>query len=171
MPNSPLTRSICASVAAVAIGGALVPASDAAAAPAMEAHESAAISRQATVQGVGLDVFTKVVDVSGKLYDIINEAIAVKQNRGGYVKSLMEGAFYDARQRYNVLVIKWDHPYTLNVNGVVYDARVHASGYPDFHVVVFDSGTVVNRGDASWINWAFQGWFDRNGNTVNFHRS
>ena len=30
-----------------------------------------------------------------------------------------------------------------------------------FRVIVFDSGRVVNKGDGGYINWAFQGWFDR----------
>ncbi|MCM3738638.1 stress protein, partial [Bacillus cytotoxicus] len=28
----------------------------------------------------------------------------------------------------------------------------------------------TNQGDGGWINWAFRGWFDRNGNHVKFHR-
>ncbi|MER6401322.1 hypothetical protein ABT263_35575 [Kitasatospora sp. NPDC001603] len=170
MQNSLRTRVIAALVTSAAIGSALSPAASAVAAPVSAKPAVAVASDQVGVQNISIDVFTKVVDVTGRLYDIINSAVQSHQNRGGYVKSLMEGAFYDARQRYNVVVIKAQHPYTANVNGVVYDAVAHGDGYPAFRVIVFESGTVVNRGDGSWINWAVQGWFNRHGNTIDFHR-
>ncbi|MFF9647364.1 hypothetical protein [Kitasatospora aureofaciens] len=170
MQNSLRTRVIAGLVTSAAIGSALFPAASAVAAPVSAKPAAVAASGQVGVQGIGIDVFTKVVDVTGKLYDVINTAVQTRQNRGGYVKSLMEGAFYDARQQYNVVVIKAQHPYTANVSGVVYDAVAHGDGYPAFRVIVFQSGTVVNRGDGSWINWAFQGWFNRHGNTVDFRR-
>lgn len=121
-------------------------------------------------QSVSLDVFTKTVDISGKLVNIITEAIKHNQNREGYVKSLTEGAFYDARQQYNVMVIKEGHSYTANLNNIVFDANISGGGYPTFKVLVFSSGTFTNHGDGGYINWAFKGWFDRNGMTVHFRR-
>ncbi|MCY9402193.1 stress response protein YvgO, partial [Bacillus haynesii] len=29
-----------------------------------------------------------------------------------------------------------------------------------------ESGQFTNQGDGGWINWAFKGWFDRNGQNV-----
>ncbi|MCK2240541.1 MULTISPECIES: hypothetical protein [unclassified Crossiella] len=164
-------RVTAALLGAAAVGGVLLPGATAVAAPAQLAASQSPASI-AAAQGIKIDVFTNTVDITTKIYGIVADAIKTHQNRGGYVKSLMEGGFYDARERYNVLVIKADHPYDVNLQGKVYDARVHSDAYPDFHIYVFDSGTVVNRGDGGWINWAFRGWFDRpgNGGTVNFHK-
>ncbi|MFP3821487.1 stress protein, partial [Bacillus sp. SIMBA_008] len=35
---------------------------------------------------------------------------------------------------------------------------------------VFEDGSFTNKGDGGWINWAFRGWFDRDGDHVEFHR-
>ena len=161
-------RVVALLLGAAAITGFTLPAA-AQAAPA-EQSSPAAISSDMGAQSVSIDIFTKAVDVSGKLVDIVTQAIAHNQNREGYVKSLMEGAFYDARQQYNVMVIKVEHSYTANLDNVVFDANVSGSGYPTFKVLVFSSGTFTNHGDGGWINWAFRGWFDRNGMTVHFHR-
>ncbi|GAA2841267.1 stress protein [Crossiella cryophila] len=150
---------------AAAIGGALLPVATAQAAPAPQ--ESAVAAAQAA--GFSIDVTKSVVDITNRLYDIISNSIAHNQNRSGFVNGIMEGSFYDAGQRYNVMVTKQNHPYTANLHNIVYDAIVH-SGYPDFRVIVFESGTFTNRGDGGHINWAFRGWFTRDGMTVNFRK-
>ncbi|HEV7980340.1 hypothetical protein [Amycolatopsis sp.] len=154
---------------AATVTGIMLPAATAQAAP-VEQHSPAVISSEMAALGISVDVVTNTVNITGKLYSIISAAIAQNQNRSGYVKSLMEGSFYDARQRYNVMVIKAGHNYTANLKNIVYDATVHGSDYPAFRVIVFSSGTFTNRGDGGWINWAFRGWFNRDGMTVNFRR-
>lgn len=159
-----VTKYLSAAVLGVATAcGALLPAGTAAAAPAAPA----AVTAQAAI---GIDVAKSVVDVTNRLYNIVSDAIAHDQNRGGYVKSLMEGAFYDAGQRYNVMVVKSDHPYSFSLVNIVYDARVSSGAYPDFRVLVFDSGQFTNHGDGSYINWAYRGWFTRSGMTVTFRK-
>ena len=47
---------------------------------------------------------------------------------------------------------------SANYHGVIYG------------IWVFESGQFTNQGDGGWINWAFKGWFDRNGQTVTFRK-
>ncbi len=37
-----------------------------------------------------------------------------------------------------------------------------------FGIWVFEDGEFTNKGDGGWINWAFRGWFDRDGGHVKF---
>jgi len=162
-------RVSAAVIGAVAVVGVLAPAATAAAEPATRSAPKAAASAQA--ESVKLDVVTATLNISNRIFDIVVQAIEQNQNRSGYVKSLVEGAFYDADQAHNVMVIKADHPYTTeNLENVVYDATVHGDGYPSFRVLVFDSGVITNEGDGGYINWAFRGWFDRSDMTVTFHQ-
>ncbi|MGW4208511.1 hypothetical protein ACWEIJ_11050 [Lentzea sp. NPDC004789] len=152
-------------IGAATITGAMIPAA-AQAAPAAPVSTSGEMA----VQSVGIDVFTKSLDITNKIIKVVQDAIEHGQNRDGYVKSLMEGAFYDARQQYNVMVINTGNRYSANLQNVVYEANVHGSGYPSFRVIVFSSGTFTNQGDGGYGNWAFRGWFTRDGMTVNFRR-
>ncbi|GAA1774233.1 MULTISPECIES: hypothetical protein [Streptomonospora] len=168
-----LKRMSTAAVGAVAAAGLLVPAGTAMAAPAAPeapAPASQTAATQAKTMGVKIDLGSAVVNISSRIFDIAVTAIERNQNRSGYVKSLMEGAFYDAGQSYNVMVVKADHPYSFDLDNIVYDGTVHASGYPAFRVLVFDSGRFTNEGDGGYINWAFRGWFDRSGMTVDFRK-
>ncbi|MGW5849008.1 stress protein [Streptomyces sp. NPDC055254] len=161
-------------VSSIAAAGVLVPSA------ASYAAEAPAQSRPAAVQGVApgevgalagrVDVASAVLDITQKIFNIVNEAIERGQNRSGYVKSLMEGAFYESGQRYNVMVINDANRYTPNLHGVVYDAKVSGI-HGKYRVLVFESGQFTNHGDGGWINWAFRGWFDRDGGYVNFRRS
>ncbi|MFC8171308.1 hypothetical protein ACFUJ0_24765 [Streptomyces sp. NPDC057242] len=119
---------------------------------------------------VAVQVIVAVVDIASKIYNITVDALEKKQNRDGYVKSLMEGSFYDAGQRYNVMVINDANRYSMNLQGIRSDVKVK-SDYGTYRVVVFESGSFTNHGDGGWINWGFKGWFDRNGGSVTFYRS
>ena len=154
---------------AATLGGLMVPAAVAAAAPAKQ-DTVVAHATQAGTAKISIDVTKSFADITNRLYSIINYAVEQNQNRSGYVKSLMEGSFYEAGQRYNVMVIKADHSYTENLQNVVYDAKASGGNYPTFRVIVFESGVFTNRGDGGYDNWAFRGWFDRDGMTVNFHK-
>lgn len=116
-----------------------------------------------------VDVASAILDITKKIINIVNDAIERHQNRGGYVKSLMEGSFYEAGQRYNVMVINNSNRYTSRLTGVVYDAKVSGI-HGTYRVLVFESGEFTNHGDGGWINWAFRGWFDRNGGHVVFRK-
>ncbi|WP_353856356.1 stress protein [Bacillus sp. Bos-x628] len=107
-------------------------------------------------------------DVLGIANAIINAANA-NTNREGFVKGLMESAFYAAGSRYNVMVFNLSQGYETHFNGVKTFATVRYGGLT-YGVWVFESGSFTNKGDGGYINWAFRGWFDRNGGFVNFRR-
>ncbi|MCO1574224.1 hypothetical protein M8C13_00435 [Crossiella sp. SN42] len=153
-------------IGAAAVTGLVLPATTAVAAPATTASVAASAAK-----GVKVEAINTTLKLTTQLNRIITNAVDRHENREGYVKSIVLGAFYEAGQRYNVLVIKYRHKYTANLQNVVYDAKVSADGYPAFRVVVFSSGQVVNNSDGGWENWGFKGWFDRNGNTVTFRQS
>ncbi|MFI5618640.1 stress protein [Streptomyces sp. NPDC051567] len=161
-------------VSSVAAAGILLPsaAAHAAEAPAPKSVVSvqAAVPGEVGALGAKVDVASAVLDITQKIINIVTNAIERGQNREGYVKSLMEGGFYEAGQRYNVMVINDSVSHSTNLHGVVYDARVSGI-HGKYRVLVFESGTFTNHGDGGWINWAFRGWFDRNGGNVTFHRS
>ncbi|MBM6402841.1 hypothetical protein JQN72_01095 [Phycicoccus sp. CSK15P-2] len=92
-------------------------------------------------------------------------------NREGAVQNMLNAAWYEAGESKNVLVIKDDHPYSISgIEGLALEAQIEYDGIPTFRVWVFDSATVTNNGDGGYINWAFRGWFDRDGSTVHFRR-
>ncbi|MET8981198.1 stress protein [Streptomyces sp. NPDC004539] len=172
-------RTTALLLGAATLGSLLMPVSAvaAAASPARQGAGTAATQAQAAPQagtalaaGPKIDVTSAVLDISDRIYDVITDAIERNQNRSGYVKSLREGAFYDAGQRYNVMVIKADHRYDSKFKRIVYDAKVKGGKYPKYRVVVFESGVVVNKGDGGYINWAFRGWFKRDGMKVTFRK-
>ncbi|MFJ2825318.1 stress protein [Streptomyces toxytricini] len=169
-------RIALALVSSVAAAGVLLPATASYAAEASPAAKPRPAAVQAAVPGEAgalagkVDVASAVLDITQKIMNIVTEAIERKQNRSGYVKSLMEGAFYESGQRYNVMVINDANGHTAHLNGIVYDAKVSGI-HGKYRVIVFESGQFTNHGDGGWINWAFRGWFDRDGGYVNFRRS
>ncbi|WP_395894402.1 stress protein [Bacillus safensis subsp. safensis] len=107
-------------------------------------------------------------DVLGIANALINAANA-NTNREGFVKGLMESAFYAAGAKYNVMVFNLSQGYETRFNGVKTFATVKY-GSITYGVWVFENGSFTNKGDGGYINWAFRGWFDRNGGFVNFRR-
>ncbi|MCH0542554.1 hypothetical protein I3F58_23950 [Streptomyces sp. MUM 203J] len=138
-------------------------------APTVPSPVRGVVNSEAGAQAGKADVAVAILDITKRLIGIVNNAIERKQNRSGYVKSLMEGAFYEAGQRYNVMVINNSNRHTAHLRGVKYDARI-SGHYGTYRVLVFESGEFTNHGDGGWINWAFRGWFDRNGSHVKFRR-
>lgn len=106
------------------------------------------------------------IDVLG-IVNKIQSAVNDTQDRGSFVKNLMESTYYAAGQQYNVMVFNLGENYQHNFNNVVFYGSSVYSGLT-FGIWAFDSGTFVNQGDGGYINWAFQGVFNRNGNTVTF---
>ena len=101
------------------------------------------------------------VDALG-IAESIAAAVKTAQNREGFVKNLMETAFYQAGEKYNVMVFNLSQGYSKSLNGVntylsaTYDSVVYG-------IWVFEDGEFINEGDWGYINWAFQGWFERTG--------
>lgn len=115
--------------------------------------------------------FNVDVDVLG-IAEAIAGAVSADQNRDAFVKNLMETAFYKADQRYNVMVCNLNNDYEAHFNGVQMYASADYNGII-FGIWVFEDGEFINRGDGGWINWAFQGWFERSGDQghyVTFHK-
>jgi hypothetical protein len=91
------------------------------------------------------------------------------QDRSAFVKNLMESTFYAAGQQYNVMVFNLGQNYDERFNGVKsYSSAVYQN--LTFGIWVFESGEFTNQGDGGWINWAFKGRFERNGNHVKFNK-
>lgn len=107
-------------------------------------------------------------DVLG-IASAIAGAISSSENRDAFVKNLSYTAFYGAQSRYNVMVfnLNIDHDYSLQ--GVYAYGSANYDGIV-FGIWVFEEGWFVNKGDGGYINWAFIGWFDRDGGSVTFHK-
>jgi hypothetical protein len=166
-----LSRKMTAAVVGAAvIGGIALSGASALAAP----NNNAAASSADSVAGGGssLDVISAGLDIGKSVYEIITYAVEQKQNRPGYVKSLMEGTFHKVDEKYNVLIINTGNRYQANFQNIKFEAIAHRKGYPDFHIYVFESGTLSNPGPYGWENWAMVGVFDRpnNGGNVTFHK-
>ncbi len=118
-----------------------------------------------TAADVGLNVNLDVLGIANQIADAIKSA----QNRDGFVKNLMESSFYASGQKYNVMVFNLSQEYEDHLNGVQFYGSAVYDGIT-YGIWVFEDGTFTNKGDGGWINWAFRGWFDRDGSTVAFHR-
>ncbi|AIX08015.1 MULTISPECIES: hypothetical protein [Bacillus] len=107
-------------------------------------------------------------DVLG-IADRIANAVKSNQNRGGWVKNVMETAFYAANGNYNVMVFNLNQEYQERFRGVKFYGSAVYDGIT-YGIWVFEDGSFDNNGDGSWINWAFKGWFDRDNKHVEFHK-
>ncbi|MEU8775790.1 stress protein [Streptomyces sp. NPDC048606] len=156
-----------------ALAAVALPASAAQAAPSQPVPVSSSAAHQPAgevgAMGAKVDVASAALDITNKIINIVNDAIERGQNRSGYVKSLMEGSFYESGQRYNVMVINDQIEYYGELHNIVYDAKVSGI-HGRYRVLVFDSGQFWNKGDGGWINWAFRGVFDRDGGHVTFRK-
>ena len=130
-----------------------------------------------SAQDVGASANLNVdVDVNA-LTNTITQAISSAANRNGVVKQIMNAAYYQTNQRYNVMVFNLNQNYDASgLVGVKYYKNVTYdptnSNIP-FGVWVFESGTFVNQGDGGYINWCFGGSFKRSGQnnqTVTFSK-
>jgi hypothetical protein len=102
----------------------------------------------------------------------INNLVVASKNRPGFVKGLMEQATYAARGKYNVMVFNMSQPYNRNIRGVKFFKQANYQGVP-YGIWIFEDGTFTNKGDGGFINWAFNGRFQRSGNqghTVTFQK-
>lgn len=112
---------------------------------------------------VGLNVNVDALGVA----QAISDAVHSDQDRGAFVKNLMESTYYSAGQQYNVMVFNLGQDYQEQFNGVQFYGSVMYQNLT-FGIWAFESGDFTNQGDGGWINWAFKGSFSRDGNTVHF---
>jgi hypothetical protein len=108
------------------------------------------------------------VDVLG-ITNLIISSIKSSRDRGGFVKNVMNTAFYGSEQRYNVMVFNLSQNYRQSFRGVKFYGSAVYDGVT-FGIWVFEDGEFLNQGDGGWINWAFSGWFDRNDKYVRFKK-
>jgi hypothetical protein len=157
-------------LALAAASAALVAVPAATLAPAQAADASTQQSQKAAAQGPGsVDLISGYLGVANQILDVVVAQVETNNNREGWLQALQNAAWFQFDEGKNVMVIKADQ-YEGNLQGVQLDAIYKYPGLPDMRVLVFDSGTVTNTGDGGYINWAFQGWFDRTSDsTVEFH--
>ena len=116
--------------------------------------------------GANLNVNLDVLGIA----QAIASAVNAEQNRDGFVKNLMESTFYSAGQQYNVMVFNLSQEYEDHFNSVkFYGSAVYTGGIV-YGIWAFEDGEFTNKGDGGWINWAFRGWFDRDGSRVKFRK-
>ena len=102
------------------------------------------------------------IDVNA-LTNTIQQAIVSAANREGAVKSMMEAAYNQTKQRYNVMVFNLNQNYDDSQLSGVKSYTNHTYSQIPYGVWVFESGTFVNQGDGGFINWAFAGSWKRTG--------
>ncbi|KJR68056.1 hypothetical protein [Bacillus velezensis] len=122
-------------------------------------------SSDVSAKDVGLNIDVDLLGIGNSIADAIKSA----QNRDGFVKNLMESSFYASGQKYNVMVFNLSQEYEDHFNGVQFYGSAVYDGIT-YGIWVFEDGSFTNKGDGGWINWAFRGWFDRDGDHVEFHR-
>ncbi|WP_446476026.1 stress protein [Bacillus velezensis] len=122
-------------------------------------------SSDVSAKDVGLNIDVDLLGIGNSIADAIKSA----QNRDGFVKNLMESSFYASGQKYNIMVFNLSQEYEDHFNGVQFYGSAVYDGIT-YGIWVFEDGSFTNKGDGGWINWAFRGWFDRDGDHVEFHR-
>ncbi|ANH91997.1 MULTISPECIES: hypothetical protein [unclassified Streptomyces] len=160
-----LKRAALTVVGAVAASALLLPATAQAATPAAEAR--VATQQVGTMDsGWKLDIAIDAMGYIGPIIGNVLNDIRMEKDRPGFVHRQLDDTMA-AYSGYNVMVINDKLDYSMDLHGVVANARV-TQGSATYRVLAFQSGTIVNRGDGGWSNWGFGGWFTRNGGTVVF---
>ncbi|WKT35455.1 stress protein [Bacillus amyloliquefaciens] len=151
----------------VALGAALslTPLSFVSAKENLAPQNMAQQTSDVSAKDVGLNIDVDLLGIGNSIADAIKSA----QNRDGFVKNLMESSFYASGQKYNVMVFNLSQEYEDHFNGVQFYGSAVYDGIT-YGIWVFEDGSFTNKGDGGWINWAFRGWFDRDGDHVEFHR-
>ncbi|MFC4327637.1 hypothetical protein ACFPC0_07310 [Streptomyces andamanensis] len=160
-----LKRAALTVVGAVAASALLLPATAQAATPAAA---PARIAGQVSTMDSGwkVDIFVDAMGYIGPIIGNVLNDIRMEKDRPAFVHRQLDDTM-NAYSGYNVMIINDKLDYSLDLHGVVANARV-TQGSATYRVLAFQSGTVVNRGDGGWSNWGFGGWFTRNGGTVVF---
>ncbi|TSB47637.1 stress protein [Alkalicoccobacillus porphyridii] len=124
-----------------------------------------ALAQEAQAQSPNVDITIDPVAI----YDSISDAITSADNREGFVKAARETVKFHTDYSLNVMVLNLSNDYDdSSYSGVHYFDTFTYDGVI-YGVWAFEEGTFVNNGDGGYINWAFYGWFDRDGGTVEFY--
>ncbi|MCM2677256.1 stress protein [Alkalicoccobacillus plakortidis] len=124
-----------------------------------------ALEQQAQAKAPNVDITIDPVAI----FDSISETIKTADNRGGFVKAARETVSFHTDYSLNVMVLNLSNDYDeSSYSGVHYFDTFTYDGAV-YGVWAFEEGTFVNNGDGGYDNWAFYGWFDRDGGTVEFH--
>jgi hypothetical protein len=93
------------------------------------------------------------------------------EDRGAFVSEAVGKAFDADGGDYNVVMMNLSQGYdALGLEGVKLYANV-SWGSIHYGLWIVEAGTFENTGDGGYINWAFQGWYDRpSDGTVVFKR-
>lgn len=116
--------------------------------------------------GISLNIEVDVLGIAKEIASSIGSA----RNREAFVKDLMEKTFTNAGQTYNVMVFNLAQDYDKNLKGIKLYASATYTGGEIYGIWVFEEGEFTNKEDGGYINWAFQGWFERNGGHVKFSK-
>jgi hypothetical protein len=141
---------------------------------------SAVISNTATQQNISIRQDVKIarrvtgsvgvnIDPVAAGIEIAN-AVKNSRNRSGFVKNLMNTAYYNiGKQKYHVMVFNLSQDHSSKLRGVKYYSSATYDSVT-YGIWIFESGEFVNKGDGGWINWAFRGRFKRDRGYVKFHK-
>ena len=106
-----------------------------------------------------------------ELGNTVNDAVKTSRNRSGFVKGVMQSAYYNVgNKKYNVMVFNLSVDHEARLNGVKAFKRASYDGVT-YGIWIFENGTFINKGDGGYINWAFKGDWNRTGHqghTVTF---
>lgn len=99
----------------------------------------------------------------------IDNALSTSADRGAFVKSASTAAFYAAKGDANVIVFNMRQEYSFSPDPKT--TLFYTKNYAGitYGVWVFQkAATFTNKGDGGYDNWAFTGYWSRNGAVVNF---
>ncbi|WP_019547817.1 hypothetical protein [Streptomyces sulphureus] len=143
-------------VVAAVVGLAAVPmAASVSAAPAAPAKGGSSSGASASADA-SFDVSFDALEVAKEIESSIKKA----ENREGFVKNLMNTAWYASGEEYNVVVRNLSQDYDEDLNGVQTYGSAEYDGVT-YGIWIFEDGTFTNKGDGGWINWAMRGVFER----------
>lgn len=120
---------------------------------------------------VGLNLNIDVNALINSIADAINNAIHGNQERGAFVKTLLETVTNSVRGSHNIMIFNMQQNFDFNPDWQWTWFSSQSYQGIQFGIWVF-RGPIrfVNQGDGGWINWGFYGSFNRNGNTVDFNQ-
>lgn len=65
------------------------------------------------------------------------------------------------------MIFNLGQPHEVKFENVSSYKNVYKYG-TTYGVWIFKKGRFENKGDGGYINWAFSGWYDQNGKTIDF---
>lgn len=129
-----------------------------------EEAKGQALTQEVGTQSTSIDVSIDPVEIGKSIDDAIKSA----DNREGFVKAARETMRFQSDYKLNVMVLNMSLDYESNLDGVHYFDTFTYDGVI-YGIWAFEEGDFNNKGDGGYINWAFSGWFDRDGGEVKFN--